>query len=159
MARATKAKQPESRLSLQVHRALREGALYVFGALALILWFALFTYHPADPGLFQTTTSDAVNNGIGRVGAWVADLLFTGFGRPAYLFTVMVFFLGWMLYREQKTQIALTKLDFGLRFAGFLATLGTSCALATLHFSAAGFNETAGGIIGQALGGWLASLM
>ena len=119
MARATKAKQPEPRLSSQVQRALREGALYVFGALSLILWFALFTYNSADPGPFQTTTSAAVSNGVGRVGAWIADLLFTGFGRPAYLFTVMVFFLGWMLYREQKTQIELTKLDFGLRFLRF----------------------------------------
>jgi S-DNA-T family DNA segregation ATPase FtsK/SpoIIIE len=159
MARATKAKQPETRLSSQVHRSLREAALYVFGALALILWFALFTYDAADPGLSQTTTSDVVSNGVGRVGAWIADLLFTGFGRPAYLFTVMVFFLGWMLYREQKTQVELTKLDFGLRFAGFIGTLATSCALSTLHFSSLGFNETAGGIIGQALGGWLADLM
>ena len=158
MARATKAKQPEPRLSTQVHRSLREGALYVFGALALILWFALFTYDTADPGISQTG-GDAVSNGVGRVGAWVADLLFTGFGRPAYLFTVMVFFLGWMLYREQKTQIELTKLDFGLRLAGFLATLATSCALSTLHFSPLGFNETAGGIIGQALGEWLAGVM
>ena len=159
MARATKAKQSETLLSLQVHRALREGALYIFGALALILWFALFTYNTADPGPFQTTSNDVVSNGIGRVGAWVADLLFTGFGRPAYLFTVMVFFLGWMLYREQKTQIELTKLDFGLRFAGFIATLITSCALSTLHFSEMGFNNSAGGIIGQALGNWLAELM
>ena len=81
--------------------------------------------------------------------------MFNFFGRPAYLFTVMVFFLGWMLYREQKTQIELTRLDFGLRFAGFVATLVTSCALATLHFSPEGFNETAGGIVGKALGkGW-----
>ena len=159
MARATKAKQSETLLSSQVHRALREAALYVFGALALILWFALFTYNSADPGPFQTTSSDVVSNGIGRVGAWIADLLFTGFGRPAYLFTTMVFFLGWMLYREQKTQIELTKLDFGLRFAGFIATLVTSCALSTLHFSSLGFNGTAGGIIGQALGGWLEGLM
>ncbi len=159
MARATKAKPAEARLSSQVHRALREGALYVFGAMALILWFALFTYDPADPGPFQTTTSDAVSNGVGRVGAWVADLLFTGFGRPAYLFTLMVFFLGWMLYREEKTQIELTRLDFGLRFAGFIATLLTSCALSKMHFSGVGFNASAGGIIGQAFGGWLEGLM
>ena len=159
MARATKTKQPEARLSSQVHRALREGALYVFGALAFILWIALFTYDQSDPGPSQTTTSDAISNSIGRVGAWVADLLFTGFGQPAYLFTVMVFFLGWMLYREQKTQIELTKLDFGLRFAGFIATLVTSCALASLHFSEVGFSHTAGGIIGQSLGGWLRDLM
>ena len=137
MARATKAKQAELRLSMQVSRALRESALSVFGVLSLILWFALFTYDPADPGPFQTTTSDAIGNGVGRVGAWVADLLFTGFGRPAYLFTVMVFFLGWMLYREQKTQIELTKLDFGLRFAGFLATLVHDLPCTDVHQLAA----------------------
>ncbi len=162
MARATKASKarPEpSKISAQVNRALREGALYVFGALALILWFALFTYSNADPGPFRTGSGSAIQNGIGRVGAWVADLLFSSFGRPAYLFTVLVFFLGWMLYREQKTQIELTKLDFTLRFAGFLATLVSSCALATLHFSPEGFNQTAGGIVGQAIGGWLEGVM
>ena len=159
MARASKVTQPESRLSSQVHRALREGALYLFGALALILWFALFTYDPADPGFSQTTTNLEIQNGVGRFGALLADLLFNFFGRPAYLFTVMVFFLGWMLYREQKTQIELTRLDFGLRLAGFVATLLTSCALSTLHFSGLGFNETAGGIIGQEIGLWLASVM
>ena len=133
--------------------------MYVFGALALILWYALFTYDPADPGFSQTTTDAVVRNGVGRFGALVADLLFNFFGRPAYLFTLMVFYLGWMLYREQKTQIELTKLDFGLRFGGFLATLLTSCGLATLHFSPVGFNETAGGIVGQIVGHQLADMM
>lgn len=159
MAIATKAKQAESRLSTQVHRALREGALYLFGALALILWFALFTYDTADPGFSQATTSAEVQNGVGRFGAFLADLLFNSFGRPAYLFTVMVFFLGWMLYREQKTKIELTKLDFGLRFAGFVATLLTSCGLATLHFSPLGFSESAGGIVGKVVGLGLESVM
>ncbi len=149
MARASKTKQPKLRLSTQVNRALREGALYVFGALAFILWFALFTYNPADPGFSQATSSIEVQNGAGRIGALLADLLFNFFGRPAYLFTVMVVYLGWMLYREQKTKIQLTKLDFALRLSGFAATLVTSCALATLHFSPAGFNETAGVIIGK----------
>jgi S-DNA-T family DNA segregation ATPase FtsK/SpoIIIE len=159
MAKARKSTQNASGLSAQVHRALREGALYVFGALAFILWFALFTYDPADPGFSQATAGSEVQNGIGRVGALIADLLFNFFGRPAYLFTVMVFFLGWMLYREQKTQQPLTRMDFALRFGGFLATLVTSCALSTLHFSPAGFNETAGGIVGQVVGHSLESFM
>jgi S-DNA-T family DNA segregation ATPase FtsK/SpoIIIE len=159
MAKTRKTSQPESRLSTQVHRALREGALYVFGVLAVILWFALVTYDPADPGFSQATSSSEVQNGIGRVGAFVADLLFNWFGRPAYLFTLMVFYLGWMLYREQKTQQRLTRVDYALRFGGFLATLVTSCALSTLHFSPAGFNETAGGIIGQVVGDSLESVM
>ena len=159
MARVSKAKQPESRLSAQVHRALREGALYVFGALALILWYALFTYDPADPSWSQATTDTTVNNGIGLFGAQIAGLLFSFFGRPAYLFTVMIFYLGWMLYREQKTQIELTGLDFGLRFSGFLATLVTSCALSSLHFAPAGFPNSAGGIIGASVGGLLVDVM
>jgi S-DNA-T family DNA segregation ATPase FtsK/SpoIIIE len=159
MAKARKSTQPASGLSAQVHRALREGALYVFGALAFILWFALFTYDPSDPGFSQATAGTEVQNGVGRVGALVADLLFNFFGRPAYLFTVMVFYLGWMLYREQKTQQPLTRMDFALRFGGFLATLVTSCALSTLHFSPEGFNETAGGIVGQVVGHGLESVM
>ncbi len=140
-------------------RALREGALYVFGVLAFILWYALYTYDPGDPGFSQATSSTVVNNGMGRVGAYTSDFLFNFFGLPAYLFTVMVFFLGWMLYREQKTQQALTRMDYTLRVGGFLATLVTSCALATLHFSPAGFNETAGGVIGRIVGEWLESVM
>jgi len=159
MARARKTAEPPATLSAPVSRALREGALYIFGAVALILWFALFTYSPDDPGFSQATASGNVSNGVGRVGALTADLLFNLFGLPAYLFTVMVFYLGWMLYREQKTRQPLTKTDFALRGAGFLLTLITSCALATLHFSPAGFNETAGGIVGQLVGLELAEVM
>jgi S-DNA-T family DNA segregation ATPase FtsK/SpoIIIE len=138
---------------------LREGALYVFGAIALILWYALFTYHPADPSLSHATTDATVRNGVGTVGAYTAGFLFDSFGLPAYLFTLMVFYLGWMMYREQKTQIELTRLDFGLRFGGFIATLVTSCALAALHFSPEGFNNSAGGIVGKAVGDGLVAVM
>ena len=159
MARAEKSITPAARLSDQVVRTLREGALWVFGALALILWVALFTYDSADPGFSQASSSGEISNSVGRVGALVADFLFNFFGRPAYLFTVMVFYFGWMIFREQKTREQLTKADFALRFGGFLATLVTSCALATLHFSPVGFRETAGGIIGQIVGGGMQSVM
>ncbi|HUD97908.1 MAG TPA: DNA translocase FtsK 4TM domain-containing protein, partial [Woeseiaceae bacterium] len=53
MARAQQSSRPAGGLSEQVVRTLREGALWVFGALALILWVALFTYDPADPGFSQ----------------------------------------------------------------------------------------------------------
>ncbi len=159
MIQAKKRSRSVSQLSVQVNRALREGALYVFGALALILWYALFTYDVTDPGFSQATSSSDVNNGIGQVGALVADLLFNFFGRPAYLFTVMVFYLGWMLFRQQQSRQLFKRIDYTLRGGGFFGTLVTSCALSTLHFSSAGFNETAGGIIGQIVGPWLAGVM
>jgi len=159
MARAQKSTKTAQRLSEQVSRALREGALYVFGALALILWYALFTYDINDPSFSQATSTTEVNNGVGHVGAYVSGFLFSFFGRPAYLFTVMVFYFGWMLYREQKTQQVITRMDYSLRIGGFVATLVTSCALANLHFSSQGFNETAGGVIGRIVGEWLESVM
>ena len=159
MARAQKNTKPASRLSVQVSTALRESALYVFGVLAFILWYALWTYDLADPGFSQATSSNVINNGIGQAGAFVSALLFDFFGRPAYLFTVMLFYLGWMLYREQKTQQALTRMDYSLRVGGFVLTLITSCALAKLHFSPVGFNQSAGGIIGMIVGNWLESVM
>ena len=159
MVRTSKPMKSETGPSSQVVKTLREGALWVFGALAIILWVALFTYNPMDPGFTQATNVTEISNGIGRVGAMIADLLFYLFGRPAYLFTVMVLYLGWMIFNEQKTQQPLTRADFTLRFVGFLATLATSCALATLHFSPAGFRETAGGILGQLVGNGMASVM
>ncbi len=159
MAKTRSTAKPAARLSAQVVSSLREGALWVFGSLALILWYALFTYDAADPGFSQASASGTVNNGVGRFGALTADVLFNFFGRPAYLFTVMVFYVGWMLYREQKTKQQLTRADFALRFGGFVATLISSCALATLHFSSVGFHESAGGIIGKIFGGGLESMM
>jgi DNA segregation ATPase FtsK/SpoIIIE, S-DNA-T family len=159
MAKTRTTAKPAIRLSAQVVSSLREGALWVFGSLALILWYALFTYDVADPGFSHASATGEVSNGVGRFGALIADVLFYFFGRPAYLFTVMVFYIGWMLYREKKTQLELTRADFLLRFGGFVATLISSSALATLHFSSFGFHETAGGIIGQTFGDGLESMM
>ncbi len=159
MARPRSQAQSSAALSLQLVRTLREGALWVFGALALILWYALYTYDVSDPGFSQASSNGTVQNGVGRFGALIADLLFNFFGRPAYLFVLLVFYLGWMIYREQRTQEVLTRADFGWRVSGFIATLVTSCALATLHFSPLGFRETAGGIIGQIAGGGMAGVM
>ena len=159
MARASQTRVQPSRLSDQVVKTLREGALWVFAAFAIILWFALFTYDPADPGFSRAGSTAEIHNGVGHLGALTADFLFNLFGRPAYLFTIMVFYFGWMIFREHKASEDFTRADYSLRFAGFLATLLTSCGLATLHFSPAGFNETAGGIVGQVVGYNLADVM
>ena len=128
MARARQVPAQPSRLSGQVVKTLREGALWVFAALAIILWFALFTYDPSDLGFSRTGSSGDISNGVGRFGALLADLLFNLFGRPAYLFTVMVFYFGWMIFREHKIAEDYTRADYSLRFGGFVAALVSSCA-------------------------------
>jgi S-DNA-T family DNA segregation ATPase FtsK/SpoIIIE len=159
MARAKNSRQQPSRVSAQVVKTLREGAFAVFIGFALILLAALLTYDPADPGFTQASGGGDIQNGMGRIGAFFADMLFNLFGRPAYLFAVMVFFFGWMIFREQQTQEQFTRTDYALRFGGFVAMLITSCALSTLHFSSEGFRETAGGIVGQVFGDNLADMM
>ena len=42
------------KVSAAVSRSLREGTLWVLGALALLLLLALFSYHPHDPGFSDT---------------------------------------------------------------------------------------------------------
>ena len=159
MVKVKKMPNQKSGVSERVINTLREGALWVFGACALIVWVALFTYDQSDPSFSQAIPVGEIKNGIGKFGALLADLLFNLFGWPAYFFTLMVFYLGWMIYTGQKSSDAFTRADYILRMLGFLATLITSSSLATLHFSPDGFNETAGGIMGQIVGGTLQELM
>ncbi|MEN7341952.1 MAG: DNA translocase FtsK 4TM domain-containing protein [Pseudomonadota bacterium] len=136
-------------------RTLREGALFVFGALAIVMLVALFTYHPSDPGFSHSGSGGAIQNRISLVGALFADFVFMLFGRPAYLFPLMVAFAGWLIYRERTNPEWEAGRLMALRFTGFVLTLAASCGLATLHFSAIGLRETAGGIVGQMVGNGL----
>ena len=103
MAR-TESKHEASAQAALVARGLRESALWVFGALALILFVALVSYDPADPAFSSTGQQGPVVNLIGPFGAWLSDLFFVLFGGPAFLFPLMLGFAGWMLYRERASR-------------------------------------------------------
>ena len=134
-------------------RALREGLLWVFGVLAVLLLLALATFDPADPGFAYTGEPGQVTNLIGPLGAWLADVLLLLFGGPAYLWPVVVFGLGWWLFRGRPEVDGGGRASLLLRSLGFAATLVASCALASLHFQPGIFRNTAGGILGEAAGG------
>ena len=147
-----KAKQ-KSMLSAAVARSLREGTLWVLGALALILLLALVSYHAQDPGFADTgEPGQSVSNWIGPVGAWLAGFFLLLFGRPAYLFPVMLAYAGWLVHKEQALPDARSRINTLLRAAGFILTLVTSCGLATLHWSGAALPSTAGGVLGELAG-------
>ena len=159
MARATDVHTDQTVLGLSVSRALREGALWVFAALALILLAALVTYHPSDPGFSYTGSDGDVANAIGPVGAFLADVFFLVFGRPAFLFPVMLAYAGWILFHFRGAAPDVGRRELVLRSAGFLVTLATSCGLATLHFSADGLPHTAGGVLGDQVGAGVAGAL
>ncbi|HRK56784.1 MAG TPA: DNA translocase FtsK 4TM domain-containing protein [Burkholderiaceae bacterium] len=63
-------------------------ARWIFaGLLVLAVVVSLASYRPADPGFTHATASAAANLG-GRVGAWVADLLFWLFGLSAWVWAI-----------------------------------------------------------------------
>jgi S-DNA-T family DNA segregation ATPase FtsK/SpoIIIE len=147
-------KKPKSsaKLSVAVTRSLREGTLYILSALALILWLSLFSYHAHDPGFSDTGEPGPVGNWIGPVGAWLSGLFLFMFGRPAYLFPVMLAYAGWLVHKDQSLPEIRSRANSLLRAAGFVLTLLTSCALATLHWDGSAFPDTAGGVLGELIG-------
>ncbi len=87
-----------------VARGLRESALWVFGALALILFVALVSYDRADPAFSSTGQPGPVSNQIGPFGAWFSDLFFVLFGAPAFLFPVMLAIVGFRLFQDRRSR-------------------------------------------------------
>ncbi len=158
MARS-ESKREASAEAAVVARGLRESALWVFGALALILFVALASYDRADPAFSSTGQQGPVTNLIGPFGAWLSDLFFVLFGGPAYLFPMMLGLAGWSLYQERASREPLDRRSMGLRLAGFALALATSCGLATLHFADGTLPNTAGGVLGALVGDGLASAL
>jgi S-DNA-T family DNA segregation ATPase FtsK/SpoIIIE len=135
-----------------VSRSLREGTLWVLGALALLLLLALASYHAHDPGFSDTGEPGPVGNWIGPVGAWLAGFFLFLFGRPAYLFPVMLAYAGWLVHKDQSLPDARSRINTLLRAVGFVLTLVTSCGLASLHWSGLGLPNSAGGVLGELAG-------
>jgi S-DNA-T family DNA segregation ATPase FtsK/SpoIIIE len=142
-----------------VARGLRESALWVFGALALILLVALATYDRADPAFSSTGQPGPVTNLIGPFGAWLSDLFFVLFGAPAFLFPVMLAFAGWTLFQERRSPEPIDRRTSVLRGLGFVLALASSCGLATLHFEGGSLPYSAGGQVGTLVGDGLAGAL
>jgi len=144
------------RFTSAVARGLRESAIIAIGVVALVLFVALATYSPDDPGFSFTGNSPAVHNRIGPVGAWLADVLFFLFGRPAFLFPLTLAATCWILLRRNKSEQG-SRMNTAVRIAGFLLVLFASCGLTTLHWEPGLLRQTAGGVVGSLVGKGLAA--
>ncbi len=143
-----------ARYTSAVTRGLRESAIIALGIVALVLLIALLTYSPDDPGFSFTGNSAPVRNRIGVIGAWLADVLFFLFGRPAFLFPLVLAAACWGLQRRMKTQ-GVSRANTLVRIAGFVLVLVASCGLTTLHWQPGALRQTAGGVVGSVVGGGL----
>jgi S-DNA-T family DNA segregation ATPase FtsK/SpoIIIE len=146
------------RLTAAVARGLRESALIGLGVVAALLFLALISYSPDDPGFSSTGEGGGVRNLMGPAGAWVADALFFLFGRPAFLFPLVLAAACGVMFRHGRVQqLPVSRVNSAVRIAGFVILLVASSALATLHWGAATLRETAGGVVGSLVGSGLAS--
>ncbi len=143
------------RFTAAVARGLRESAVIAIGVAAIVLLIALGSYSPADSGFSFAGASQAVHNRIGPVGAWLADVLFFLFGRPAFLLPVILAVSAWGLHRRAEPEPA-SRMNSVVRGGGFLLLLAASCGLATLNWRPGSLRETAGGVIGSLVGSGLA---
>jgi DNA segregation ATPase FtsK/SpoIIIE, S-DNA-T family len=140
------------RLGSTVVRSLREGALWVFGALALIVLAALLSYDRNDPSYATTGEPGPISNVIGPLGAHLAGLLILLFGISAFLFPVMIGLSGWLLYQDRSKDDKQSHATLAFRGIGFLLTVLTTCGLASLHFLAQSYPNSAGGVLGSLVG-------
>jgi S-DNA-T family DNA segregation ATPase FtsK/SpoIIIE len=140
------------KFSAAVARGLRESAAIAIAVVALVIFVALATYSPNDSGFSFTSGSGAVRNSIGPLGAWFADALFWVFGKPAFLFPVMLAVWCWNIFRNRKNEEHSSRANTAVKVAGFALVLITSCGLATLHWDPGSLKQTAGGAIGSLVG-------
>jgi DNA segregation ATPase FtsK/SpoIIIE, S-DNA-T family len=145
-----------SRFTAAVSRGLRESAIISLGIVAVVLLLALATYSPEDPGFSYTGTAATVHNRIGVIGAWLADVLFFLFGRPAFLFPLVLAAVCWGLQRRLRAE-STSRANSMVRIGGFLLVLVSSCALTTLHWQPGALRQSAGGVVGSMVGGGLAA--
>jgi len=134
---------------------MRESAVIIVAALAIVLLTALASYSPTDPGFSFTGSSEVVQNRIGPLGAWLADILFFLFGRPAFLFPLMLGAASVAIHRGARGEESASRANSAVRVCGFLLVLLTSCALATLHWAPGSLPQSAGGVVGSLVGGGL----
>ena len=155
---AAEAIGPDAKLDPVFARALREALFWLLAALALVLFIALASFDPADRSFSYTGEPGQVSNLIGPLGAWLASALYLLFGWPAFLFPVAIAFSAWVGLKRAPGEPAQGRTTIALRVTGLVAALATSCALATLHFSAGMLPAGAGGILGSLVGDGLAAI-
>lgn len=129
-----------------------EGTIILLMAFAIFLIMALCSHSADDPGWMRTGQIYEIHNIGGKVGAWLADLLFTFFGVTAFLWPITLLERCWLFYRERGTGLWFDWKIFLLRCAGFLLCLMCAATLATLQQDSDQILPYgAGGILGQQL--------
>ncbi len=117
-------------------------------AFAFFLLVALASFHPSDPGWSQAGLQTQVQNLVGPVGAYFADVLLFVFGVTAYIVPFAVAFIGWFVFLHIKSLKDLDYLTISLRMIGVLLLVFGFTGLASMNFDDF-YSVSAGGAMGD----------
>ena len=133
-------------------RGLREVAFLSFIAGGLFFLIALITFSNEDAGWTHSGSMQAVSNACGVFGAWIADFMLSCFGLAAYLFPVIIFWQGYLVYTQGR--LGHKKMIIALQWVGSIATIISAAALLNLYLLRIGIElpSNTGGILGQETG-------
>jgi S-DNA-T family DNA segregation ATPase FtsK/SpoIIIE len=149
--------QGGSRLSQAVAKLVREGIAIVLAVLGVLLLLALASFSPTDKSWSFSGNGEPVRNLVGSLGAYVSDILLYLFGRPAFLLPVMLVVAAALIFRNRIEALQpASRTNVAVRIGGFVLLLAASCGLTALHWEAGSLRESAGGVLGQAVGNSLA---
>lgn len=149
LKQAIKKKPLAKPLGDHLGQGVREAVLFIFSAVALLLFIALISYDSGDPGWSHTAHKGDIQNFGGKLGAWFADIFLYLFGYLAYLAPIIVGFSGWLLFRGENNSGKPNLTELSVRWIGFFITLISGCGLSVLHFSDGDLPMQAGGLLGQ----------
>ena len=141
----------------QLKAVIREGRVFLLVSLAAFLLLSLLSYSASDPGWRQSQTDLAVANYGGRIGAFIADVLFSLLGHMAYLLAVIPIVRGVQRFRGDDIQYGWA--GWSWRFAGVLLVVVSGAVLTNLYDGTQGLPGGAGGVIGQTLANPLATYL
>ncbi len=144
---------PKKSLPSGVRKRVAEGCFILAIALALFILLSLVSYHLSDPGWSHSRPSMKVDNAGGRVGAYLADACYWGFGYLAFALPVCFAFLAGVVLKENRVAQEVNPAVVGLRVTGFLLLFIGGCGLLSLDISANAFSGhfSAGGVVGRAV--------
>ncbi len=142
----------------QVNHRLREAGMLLSLALAGYFLLAMASYDSQDPSWSHSGSNAMIANFGGTAGAWMADLLFYMFGALALLLPIMLVYNGVLLVKTRDLSAEDRYQMLIIRWSGFVLTLISGCALASLHFSVepGSMPLDSGGILGEISGRYFA---
>ena len=145
--KAIKAASTPSRLT----HHLKESAFLLSILVAVYLVACLFTYDPNDPGPFNTTNSDHVQNAGRVLGAWIADAFLGLTGYIAYLLPLITIYAGWRVWTKKPAASETGVIEAVAIITGLALFLLSSTGLAYMHLMppAGSMPAGGGGVVGD----------